>query len=99
MLSKEQLHFLRKLFRTEKYYFSDEESAIISYLLSNGYISKAYEGGNRWGNGEICFCTITEKGKAYLYDIRKSNLRFLIPVTISACSLIVSTIALCLSLG
>lgn len=98
MLNKSQLVFLKKLNKTDKYYFSSLDAPVVSYLSNLGYVLKASESGDRWGNGAIWFCSITEKGKAYLYDVHKTNMRFFIPVSVSVCSLIVSILALLSSL-
>lgn len=94
MLSKKQLSLLKTINKRPMYIPTDDVASEISYMLALGYISRHSEGGDRWGNGENVYYSITEFGKAYLYDVHKTNMRFVIPVTISICSLIISVIAL-----
>lgn len=94
MLSKKQLSLLKAINKHPRYIPTDDIANEIFYMLALGYISRHNEGGDRWGNGGNVYYNITEFGKAYLYDVHKTNMRFVIPVTISICSLIISVIAI-----
>ena len=98
MISARQRHLLRKIKRNPGYTYTSKEKLASNYLKSIGYISITNTGGDRWGAGSIPTCNITELGKAYLYNEFTTLLRFTIPVIVSFCSLIVSVIALILSL-
>lgn len=98
MLNAKQRHLLQKIKRSKKYYYTENESSMISYLRSQKYVSTSSEGGDRWGNNSISFCTITEFGKAYLSNTRNQKLEIWIPhivtFAISLIALLISFVSL-----
>lgn len=98
MLTSKHRRLLRKILHSEKYYYSSKEESEVLYFQSLKYVTVSREGDDSWGNGGVSFCQVTEAGKAYLYEVKITFLRFTIPVIISLCSLIVSIIALLVSL-
>lgn len=98
MLTSKHRLLLRKILHSEKYYYSSKEESEVLYFQSLKYVTVSREGDDSWGNGGVSFCQVTEAGKAYLYETKVTFLRFTIPVTISLCSLIVSILAILVSL-
>lgn len=99
MTSAKQRRFLKKIKRSKKYPYTNNETSTVTYLKSLGYISTSSEGGDLWGKNATHYCQITEAGRAYLYETRTTALRFTVPVIISICSLAVSVISLLISTG
>ena len=96
MLYPRQHHLLKKICRSEKYYFSENEKKIIFYLSSLGFVTVSSENGDRWGNGAIKFCKITEAGKIYLYETWHQLIEKWIPYIITTA---ISVLALMKSYG
>lgn len=94
MLSFTQRRLLRKIRRKPNYTYSPNEKSTILYLKSLGYITVTSTGGDHWGAGSTPQCNITELGRAYLYEVLTTALRFTIPVLISLASLVVSVTVL-----
>lgn len=105
-LDKPQKQFLIKLLKTDSIdctEMSSDQLAIVKYFDDLGFLTadrakfkhfnsktEAFESIPR----EYISVKISEKGKSYFAERRSEYMRFLIPVTISLCALVISVFSL-----
>lgn len=110
-LSKSQKQLFTKIYKANTLDCSDmteSQLEIVKYLDTLGFLianrksSTQYTpntGNFQTFNFEYISVQISEKGKSYIAESKSDLIRFLIPVTVSLCALVISTISLLLSLS
>lgn len=110
-LSKSQKRLFRKIYKANILDCSDMSESqleIVKYLNNLGFLITNRESSTQYnpdtGNFQTFYfeyisVQISEKGKSYIAEAKSDLIRFLIPVTVSICALVISTISLLLSLS
>ena len=86
----------------------EDQLEIVKYLNDLGFLNANRKSSTQYnpntGNLETIYfeyisVQISEKGKSYIAEVKSDFIRFLIPVTVSVCALVISTVSLLLSLS
>lgn len=110
-LSRPQKQLFRKIYKANTLDCSnmpENQLEVIKYLDDLGFLNVNRESSTQYNPNtgslqtvyfEYTSVKISEKGKSYIAEVKSDFIRFLIPVTISVCALVISTVSLLLSLS
>ena len=110
-LSKPQKQLFRKIYKVNTLdcsNMSESQLEIVKYLDNLGFLNAKHKSLTQYNsdtghletiNLEYISVKISEKGKSYIAEVKSVFIRFLIPVTVSICALVISIISLLLSLS
>ena len=109
-LSRPQKQLFRKIYKAKTLdcsNMSESQLEIVKFLDDLGFLTANRESSTQYNlntgnyqtlNFEYISVKVSEKGKSYMAEVKSDLIRFLIPVTVSVCALVISTVALLFSL-
>lgn len=100
MLNPTQFKLLSRIDKVDKYNCrncSESAKSVLGWLYINGLIKYHYSDPDNL-HTFLYTCEITQKGKVVLYEYRKDNRRWRIPVIISIIATAISLLAIIVSL-
>lgn len=110
-LSRHQKQLFKKIYKANTLdclNMSEGQLEIVKYLDDLGFLIVNRKSSTQYnpntGNIQTIYfeyisVQLSEKGKSYIAEVKSDFIRFLIPVTVSVCALVISTISLLLSLS